>query len=49
MIRIKPVIVGGRDGVWTVYAAFYCGKLVAVQGLSRPAFTNFEQKALEKK
>lgn len=30
MIRIKPVIVGGRDGVRTIYAAFYCGKLVAV-------------------
>ena len=30
MIRIKPVIAGSRDGVQTVYAAFYCGKLVAV-------------------
>ena len=30
MIRIKPVIVGGRDGVRTIYAAFYCEKLVAV-------------------
>lgn len=30
MIRINPVVVGDRDGVRTIYAAFYCGELVAV-------------------